>query len=167
MAAYGYIVRKFIRYGEVIPEHFTGQAVQPLTVGVSPTLNTADATAYVSAVFNVPDGGAVATTVFTIKLPYKMRVLPDTRIVPLVAAASNVTVTIGKSAPSAGATVIAPTSAAPNVLNTPRVVATHNPLTETINPFATDAESLTITVLKADTANTASMRLYLQLAKAD
>lgn len=167
MAAYGYIVRKFIRYGEIIPEHFSGQAVQALTVGVSPTLNTADATAYVSAVFDVPNNGGVASTVFTIKLPYKMRVLPDTRIVPLGATASNVTITIGKSAPIAGATVIAPTVAALNALNTPRVVSTHNPLAETINPFATDVESLTITVLKADPANSAPMRVYMQLAKAD
>jgi hypothetical protein len=167
MAAYGYIVRKFIRYGEVIPEHFSGQAVQPLTVGVSPTLNTADSTAYVSAVFDVPNNGGVASTVFTIKLPYKMRVLPDTRIVPLGATASNVTITIGKSAPIAGATVIAPTVAGLNANITPRVVSTHNPLVETINPFATDAESLTITVLKADPANSAPMRVYMQLAKAD
>jgi len=167
MAAYGYIVRKFIRYGEVIPEHFTGQAVQPLTVGVSPTLDTANASAYVSVVFDVPNNGGVASTVFTIKLPYKMRVLPDTRIVPLGATASNVTITIGKSAPIAGATIIAPTVAALNALNTPRVVSTHNPLAETINPLAADAESLTVTVLKADPANSAPMRVYMQFAKAD
>ena len=167
MAAYGYIVRKFIRYGEVIPEHFTGQAVQPLTVGVSPTLDTANASAYVSVVFDVPNNGGVASTVFTIKLPYKMRVLPDTRIVPTATTVGNVTVTIGKSAPIAGATIIAPTSTAANTDITPRVVATHNPLAETINPFAADAESLTVTVLKGTPANVAPFRLYLQLAKAD
>ena len=167
MAAYGYIVRKFIRYGEVIPEHFTGQAVQPLTVGVSPTLDTANASAYVSVVFSVPDNASVASTTFTIKLPYKMRVLPDARIVPTATTAGNVTVTIGKSAPTAGATTIAPTSAAVNTDKTPRVFATYDPAAETINPFATDAESLTITVLKATAANVAPFRLYLQLAKAD
>jgi hypothetical protein len=167
MAAYGYIVRKFIRYGEVIPEHFSGQAVQPLTVGVSPTLVTADSTAYVSAVFDVPDNLNVASTVFTIKLPYKMRVLPDTRFVPTATTAGNVTITIGKSAPIAGATIIAPTVAAVNTTSTPRVVTTHNPLVETINPFATDVESLTVTVLKATAAQVAPFRLYLQLAKAD
>jgi hypothetical protein len=167
MAAYGYIVRKFIRYGEVIPEHFSGQAVQPLVVGVSPTLATADSTAYVSAVFSVPDNLNVASTVYTIKLPYKMRVLPDTRIVPTETTAGNVTVTIGKSAPIAGATAIQATSAAVNTDNTPRVFATHVPEAETINPLAADVESLTITVLKATAANVAPFRLYLQLAKAD
>ena len=167
MAAYGYIVRKFIRYGEVIPEHFSGQAVQPLTVGTTSTLNTADATAYVSVVLGIPDNPAVASTVHTIRLPYKFRVLPDTRIVPTATTASNVTITIGKSAPTAGATVISATAAAVNTNITPRVVATHNPAAETINPFATDVQSLTITVLKADAANVAPFRLYLQLAKAD
>lgn len=167
MAAYGWIVRKFIRYGEVIPEHFSGQAVQPLTVGTTSTLNTADSTAYVSSVLGIPDNAGVASTVHTIRLPYKMRILPDARIVPTATTASNVTVTIGKSAPIAGATVIAATTAAVNTNVTPRVIATFTPSAETVNPFATDVESLTVTVLKADAANVAPFRLYLQLAKAD
>jgi hypothetical protein len=167
MAAYGYIVRKFIRYGEVIPEHFTSQSVQSLVVGTTSTLDTANATADVSAVFNIPDNTGVASTVHTITLPYKVRVLPDTRLVPTETTAGNVTVTIGKSAPSAGATAIQATTAAVNTDNTVRGFATHIPEVETVNPLATDPESLTITVLKATAANVAPFRLYLQLAKAD
>ena len=167
MAAYGYIVRKFIRYGEIIPEHFTSQSVQALTVGTTSTLDTANASADVSVVLSIPDNASVASTVHTVTLPYKVRVLPDTRLVPTETTAGNVTVTIGKSAPSAGATSIQATTAAVNTDNTTRGFATHVPEAETINPLATDAESLTITVLKATAANVAPFRLYLQLARAD
>jgi len=167
MAAYGYIVRKFIRYGEVIPEHFTSQSVQSLVVGTTSTLDTANASADVSAVFDIPDNTGVASTVHTIRLPYKVRVLPDVRLVPTETTAGNVTVTIGKSAPRAGATAIQATVAAVNTDNTVRGFATHIPEVETINPLAADPESLTITVLKATAANVAPFRLYLQLAKAD
>ena len=167
MAAYGYIVRKFIRYGEVIPEHFTSQSVQSLVVGTTSTLDTANASADVSVVIDVPNNANVASTVHTIRLPYKVRVLPDTRFVPTLTTVGNVTITVGKSAPSAGATNIQVSSVAASVDNTPRGVATHIPENETINPFATDVESLTVTVLKADATNDAPFRLYLQLAKAD
>jgi hypothetical protein len=167
MAAYGYIVRKFIRYGEVIPEHFTSQSVQALVVGTTSTLDTANASADVSFVLSIPNNAGVASTVHTITLPYKVRVLPDVRLVPTLTTASNVTVTIGKSAPIAGATAIQATTAAVNTDNTVRGFATHIPENETINPFASDSESLTVTVLKADAANDAPFRLYLQLAKAD
>jgi hypothetical protein len=167
MAAYGYIVRKFIRYGEIIPEHFTSQSVQALTVGTTSKLDTANASADVSVVLSIPDNASVASTVHTVTLPYKVRVLPDTIIVPSATTAGNVTVTIGKSAPSAGATVIQPTAAAVNTDKTPRTIATHDTAAETINPLATDPESLTITVLKATAANVAPFRIYLQLAKAD
>jgi hypothetical protein len=167
MAAYGWIVRKFIRYGEVIPQHFTGQSVQSLVVGTSSALDISNATADVSVVLSIPNNPAVASTVHTITLPYKMRVLPDTIIVPSATTASNVTITVGKSAPTAGATVIQPTAAAVNTDKTPRTIATHDTAAETINPLAADPESLTITVLKADAANVAPFRIYLQLAKAD
>lgn len=167
MAAYGYIVRKFIRHGEVIPEHFTSQSVQALVVGTSSALDTANASADVSAVLDIPNNPGVASTVHTITLPYKVRVLPDFRLVPTETTAGNVTVTIGKSAPIAGATAIQATIAAVNTDNTVRGFATHIPEVETINPFATDAESLTVTVLKATAANVAPFRLYLQFAKAD
>jgi hypothetical protein len=167
MAAYGWIVRKFIRYGEVIPQHFTGQSVQSLVVGTSSALDISNATADVSVVLSIPNNPAVASTVHTITLPYKVRVLPDTIIVPSATTASNVTITVGKSAPTAGATVIQPTAAAVNTDKTPRTIATHDTAAETINPLAADPESLTITVLKADAANVAPFRIYLQLAKAD
>lgn len=167
MAAYGYIVRKFIRYGEVIPEHFTSQSVQSLVVGTTSTLDTANASADVSVVLSIPNNAGVASTVHTIALPYKVRVLPDTRIIPTETTVGNVTVTVGKSAPIAGATAIQATVAAANTDNTLRGFATHIPEAETINPFATDAESLTVTVLKADAANVAPFRLYLQLCRAD
>jgi len=167
MAAYGYIVRKFIRYGEIIPEHFTSQSVQALTVGTTSTLDTANASADVSVVLDIPNNTNVASTIHTIALPYKVRVLPDVRLVPTATTVGNVTVTIGKSAPIAGATAIQATIAAVNTDNTVRGFATHIPEVETINPFATDAESLTITVLKATAANVAPFRLYLQLCRAD
>jgi hypothetical protein len=167
MAAYGYIVRKFIRYGEIIPQHFTGQSVQSLVVGTNSTLDANNASADVSFVLSIPDNASVASTVHTITLPYKVRVLPDTIIVPTATTAGNVTITVGKSAPTAGATVIQPTAAAVNTDKTPRAIATHDPAAETVNPFATDPESLTITVLKATAANVAPFRVYLQLAKAD
>jgi len=167
MAAYGWIVRKFIRYGEVIPEHFTGQSVQALVVGTNSTLDTANASADVSVVLSIPDNAGVASTVHTITLPYKVRVLPGSYIVPTATTAANVTVTIGKSAPIAGASAIQATAAAVNTLNTPRLPADHIVANETINPKATDVESLTITVLKATPANVAPFRVYLQLAKAD
>lgn len=167
MAAYGWITRKFIRYGEVIPQHFTGQSVQALVVGTSSALDISNATADVSVVLSIPDNTGVASTVHTITLPYKVRVLPDTIVVPTATTAGNVTITVGKSAPIAGATVIQPTAVAVNTDKTPRTIATHDPAAETINPFATDAESLTITVLKATAANVAPFRIYLQLAKAD
>lgn len=167
MAAYGWIVRKFIRYGEVIPEHFTSQSVQPLVVGTTSTLDTANASADVSVVLGIPDNLNVGTTVHTVRLPYKVRVLPGTYIVPTATTVGNVTITIGKSAPIAGATAIQATAAAVNTLNTPRLPADHIVSAETINPLATDAESLTITVVKATAANVAPFRVYLQLAKAD
>ena len=167
MAAYGYIVRKFIRYGEIIPEHFTSQSVQALTVGTTSTLDTANASADVSVVLDIPNNTNVASTIHTIALPYKVRVLPDVRLVPTATTVGNVTVTIGKSAPIAGATAIQATTAAVNTINIVRGFASHIPGVETINPFATDAESLTITVLKATAANVAPFRLYLQLCRAD
>jgi hypothetical protein len=167
MAAYGWITRKFIRYGEIIPQHFTGQSVQSLVVGTNSALDANNASADVSFVLSIPDNASVASTVHTITLPYKVRVLPDTIIVPTATTAGNVTITVGKSAPSAGATAIQPTAAAVNTDKTPRTIATHDPAAETINPFAADPESLTITVLKATAANVAPFRIYLQLAKAD
>jgi hypothetical protein len=167
MAAYGYIVRKFIRYGEVIPEHFTSQSVQALVVGTNSTLDTANASADVRVVLSIPDNAGVASTTHTITLPYKVRVLPGTQLVPTATTAGNVTITIGKSAPIAGATAIQATAAAVNTLNTPRLPTNHVVTAETIDPKATDAESLTITVLKATPANVAPFQVYLQLVKAD
>lgn len=167
MAAYGYIVRKFIRYGEVIPEHFTGQSVQALTVGTNSALDLSNATGEISVVLSIPNNVGVASTVHTITLPTKVRVLPGTYIVPTATTAGNVTITIGKSAPIAGATAIQATAAAVNTLNTPRLPADHVVTAETINPFATDVESLTVTVLKATPANVAPFQVYLKLAKAD
>jgi hypothetical protein len=167
MAAYGYIVRKFIRYGEVIPEHFTSQSVQALVVGTNSTLDTANASADVRVVLSIPDNAGVASTVHTITLPYKVRVLPGTQIVPTATTVGNVTVTIGKSAPIAGGTAIQATAAAVNTQNTPRLPTNHVVTAETINPLAADAESLTITVLKATAANIAPFQVYLQLVKAD
>lgn len=167
MAAYGYIVRKFIRYGEVIPEHFTSQSVQALVVGTNSTLDTANASADVRVVLSIPDNLNVASTTHTITLPYKVRVMPGTQIVPTAGTVGNVTVTIGKSAPIAGATAIQATAAAPNAVNTPRLPTNHVVAAETIDPKAADAESLTITVLKASAANVAPFQVYLQLVKAD
>lgn len=167
MAAYGWIVRKFIRYGEVIPEHFTGQSVQALVVGTNSTLDTANASADVSVVLSIPDNATVGTTTHTITLPYKVRVLPGSYIVPTATTVGNVTVTIGKSAPIAGASNIQATAAAVNTLDTPRLPTNHIVANETINPLAADKESLTITVVKATPANVAPFRVYLQLAKAD
>jgi len=166
MAAYGYIVRKFIRYGEVIPEHFTGQSVQALVVGTDSTLDTANASAEVSVVLSIPNNPGVASTVHTVTLPYKVRVLPGTYIVPTLTTANNVTITIGKSAPIAGASPIQATAAAVNTINTPRLPADHIVAAETINPLATDPESLTVTVLKT-AAQDAPFRVYLKLVKAD
>jgi hypothetical protein len=167
MAAYGYIVRKFIRYGEVIPAHFTGQSVQATTVGTISALDLENASGEVSVELSIPNNAGVASTVHTLTLPYKVRVLPRTSIVPTATTVGNVTVTIGKSAPTAGATAIQATVAAANTINTPRGPADHIVAAETINPFATDPESLTITVLKADAANLAPFRVYLSLVKAD
>lgn len=167
MAAYGYIVRKFIRYGEVIPAHFTGQSVQTTTVGTTAALDLENSSGEVSVVLSIPDNAGVASTVHTLTLPYKVRVLPGTQIVPTATTAGNVTITVGKSAPIAGATAIGATAAAVNTLNTPRVLANHVVTAETANPFATDVESLTITVLKATPANVAPFQVYLRLAKAD
>lgn len=167
MAAYGYIVRKFIRHGEIIPEHFTSQSVQALVVGTSSALDTANASADVSVVLSIPNNSGVASTVHTVTLPYKVRVLPGTRLVPTLTTAGNVTITVGKSAPIAGATAIQATSAAVNTINTPRLPADHIVAAETIDPFATDAESLTVTVLKATAGQDAPFRVYLQLTKAD
>jgi len=167
MAAYGYIVRKFIRYGEVIPAHFTGQSVQATTAGTNSALDLENASGEVSVELSIPDNLNVGTTVHTLTLPYKVRVLPRTTIVPTATTAGNVTITVGKSAPVAGATAIQATAAAVNTLNTPRNPADHIVAAETINPFATDVESLTITVVKATAANVAPFRIYLSLTKAD
>jgi hypothetical protein len=118
-------------------------------------------------VLSIPDNAGVASTVHTITLPYKVRVLPGTQIVPTATTVGNVTVTIGKSAPIAGGTAIQATAAAVNTQNTPRLPTNHVVTAETINPLAADAESLTITVLKATAANIAPFQVYLQLVKAD
>lgn len=167
MAAYGYIVRKFIRYGEIIPAHFTGQSVQTTVVGTTAALDLENSSGEVSVVLSIPNNLAVASTVHTLTLPYKVRVIPGTQFVPTATTVGNVTITVGKSAPIAGATAIQATAAAVNTLNTPRLPTNHVVAAETINPFAADAESLTITVLKADPANVAPFQVYLRLVKAD
>lgn len=167
MAAYGWITRKFIRYGEVIPQHFTGQSVQALVVGTNSTLDLSNASGEISVVLSIPNNAGVASTTHTVALPAKMRVLPGTYIVPTAATANNVTITIGKSAPIAGATAIQATVAAVNAANTPRLPADHIVAAETINPNAADAESLTVTVLKVNAAQDASLRVYLKLVMAD
>lgn len=167
MAAYGYIVRKFIRYGEVIPEHFVGLASQALTVGTTLTLNSADCSGEVVARIAVPNNLGVAATTFTITAPFKLKVLPSTEFVAATGTAGNLTVAVGKSAPSAGATAIMSSTAAITPANGIVRMSTHVSSAETVNPTLTDAESITVTITKAVAAQVADGVLFLRFVRAD
>jgi hypothetical protein len=170
MAAYGYIVRKFIRYGEVIPEHFNGHQAQSATAGASVALKSYDASGVVCAEISLPDGGATTSAVtFTLSLPYKIRVLPGTQIVPAGTGttAGNVTYAVGKISAAAVATSIQTFTVATATLNTPKLVATHVHTADAIDPFATDVEALRFTVTKATGADNAATQVFLYFVRAD
>lgn len=168
MAAYGYIVRKFIRNGEVIPDHFTGSTPQTMTVGTTMALLSYEASALVSSEITVPDNVGVAATKFIITLPYKMRISSASRFVAKTGLAGNLTVALGKST-DGGATVtaISSTTAAIVPANGVATVTSHTVANEIVNPFAALPEVLVITVTKAVAAQVADGTLYLNFVKAD
>ncbi len=166
MAAYGYIVRKFIRDGEVPPEKFVGTSTQTIVAGTTLALFSDNCSGRVVAVLGVPSEAGASST-FNVTVPYKIRVLPDSHFVNAAVTANNVTVAIGKAAPIAGATAISSsTAAAFGSANLVTRMTSHVSAAETVNPFATDAERLTITVTRTAGQNTAGV-LYLAFARAD
>lgn len=168
MAAYGYIVRKFIRNGEVIPDHFTGSTPQTMTVGTTMALLSYEASALVSSEITIPDNTGVAVTKFLVTVPYKMRISSASRFVAKTGTAGNLTVAIGKST-DGGTTVtaISSTTAAAVAATGVATVTTHVQAAETVNPFAASPEILVITVTKAVAANVADGTLYLNFVKSD
>ena len=169
MAAYGYIVRKFIRNGEVIPEHFTGSTPQTMTLGVTMPLLAYEASALCSSEITVPDGGVTTAAVkFLVTVPYKMRISSSSRFVAKTGTVGNLTVAIGKSTDN-GATVtnISSSTAGAVAANTIALMTTHTVANEIINPFATQPEILVISVTKGTGANTADGTLYLNFVRAD
>jgi hypothetical protein len=170
MAAYGYIVRKFIRYGEVIPEHFNGHEAQAATANATVAFKSYDASGVVCAEISLPNVAAsTAANTFTLSLPYKIRVLPGTQIVPAGTGttAGNVTYAVGKISAAAVATSIQTFAVSTSTLNTPKLVATHVHAADAINPFATDVESLRFTVTKANGADNAATQVFLYFVRAD
>lgn len=167
MAAYGWIVRKFIRYGEVIPEHFTGLGVQTAVVGSTLTLNSADSSGEVVARIAIPDNLNVAATTFTIVAPFKLRVLPSTSFIATTGTAANLTVAVGKSAPTAGATAIMSSTAAITPANGVVRMSTHVSSADVVNPLLTDTERITVTITKATAANVADGVLHIRFVRAD
>lgn len=169
MAAYGYIVRKFIRYGEIIPEHFNGHQAQTATANATVALKSYDASGVVCAELSIPDGGATTSAVtFTFSLPYKIRILPGTQLVPLATTAGNVTLALSKISAAAVATPIQAFGvAAVNTKDAPKLVSTHDTTVDSIDPFATDVESLRITVTKASAANNAALQAFVYFVRAD
>lgn len=170
MAAYGYIVRKFIRYGEVIPEHFNGHQAQAATANATVALKSYDASGVVCAEITLPNVAAsTAANTFTFSLPYKIRVLPGTQIVPAGTGttAGNVTYAVGKISAAAVATSIQTFAVSTSTLNTPKLVATHVHTADAINPQAADAESLRFTVTKATGADDATTQVFLYFVRAD
>jgi len=170
MAAYGYIVRKFIRYGEVIPEHFNGHQAQAATANATVAFKSYDASGVVCAEISLPDGGSTTSAVtFTFSLPYKIRILPGTQIVPAGTGTTsgNVTYAVGKISAAAVATSIQTFAVSASTLNTPKLVATHVHTADAIDPFATDVESLRFTVTKATGADSAATQVFLYFVRAD
>lgn len=170
MAGYGWIVRKFIRNGEVIPDHFVGHQPQLTTVNATVALKTYDSSGVVCAEITLPNvGGSTAANTFTLSVPYKIRVLPSTQLVPqgTGTTAGNVTYAVGKISVAAVATSIQTFAVTTATLNTPKLVATHVQTADTINPFAADAESLRFTVTKATGADDASTQVFLYFVRAD
>lgn len=166
MAAYGWIVRKFIRDGEVPPEKFVGSATQTITAGTTLPLASYDCSGRVVAVLGIPNEAGASST-FNVTVPYKIRVLPDSVFVNAATTANNVTVAIGKAAPVAGATAISSTTATTFAsANLASRMTSHVAAAETINPFASDVERLTITVTRTAGQNAAGV-LYLSFCRAD
>jgi hypothetical protein len=169
MAAYGYIVRKFIRNGEVIPDHFTGSTPQTMTLGVTLPLLSYEASALCSAEITIPDGGNTTAGVkFLVTVPYKMRVSSSSRFVAKTGTAGNLTVALGKST-DGGTTVtgISSTTAGVTAANGVALMTTHTVANETVNPFAASPEIMVITVTKGTGANVADGTLYLNFVRAD
>jgi hypothetical protein len=169
MAAYGYIVRKFIRYGEIIPDHFNGHQAQLATVNGTVALKSYDASGVVCAELSIPDAGSTTSAVtFTFSLPYKIRVLPGTQLVPLATTAGNVTLALSKISAAAVATPIQGFGAAAvNTKDTPKLVSTHDTTVDAIDPFAADPESLRVTVTKASGGNNAALQAFVYFVRAD
>lgn len=168
MAAYGWIVRKFIRDGEVTPEKFTGSTPQTMTVGTTMALLGYEASALVSSEITLPNNPSVTTTKFLITVPYKMRISSSSRFVPSADTTTNVTVGIGKTT-DGGSTVtaIGATTAATLTSGTIAVMTSHTTANEIVNPFAASPETLVISVTKATNTNTAAGTLYLNFVRAD
>lgn len=170
MAGYGWIVRKFVRNGEIIPDHFVGHQPQLMTVNATVALKSYDSSGVVCAEITLPDAGnTTGANTFTLSLPYKIRVLPGTQLVPQGAgtSAGNVTYAVGKISVAAVATPIQTFAVTTATLNTPKLVATHVQTSDTINPFATDAESLRFTVTKGTGTDNAATQVFLYFVKAD
>ena len=170
MAAYGWIVRKFIRDGEVTPDKFVGHQPQVATAAGTVALKSYDSSGVVCAEITLPDGGATTSAVtFTLSLPYKIRVLPGTQFVPQGTGTTggNVTYAVGKISAAAVGTSIQTVTASTVTLNTPKLVATHVQTADTINPFAADAESLRFSVTKATAGDNAATQVFLYFVRAD
>jgi hypothetical protein len=170
MATYGWITRRFIRDGEVTPEKFTGHQAQAATVNATVALKSYDASGVVCAEISLPDGGSTTSAVtFTVSLPYKIRVLPGTQIVPAGTGTTsgNVTYAVGKISVAAVATSIQTFAVSTSTLNTPKLVATHVHVADAIDPFAADPESLRFTVTKATGTDSAATQVFLYFVRAD
>lgn len=110
MAAYGYITRKFIRYGEIITEHLA-----PLAITASKIANNsidgskaANATVYAATNTNpvlgtaliVPVAFADGTSTIDITMPYKVRVIAMTHVKTVANAAGANTIAVLNTANS-------------------------------------------------------------------
>jgi hypothetical protein len=124
----------------------------------------------VCAEITLPNVAAsTAANTFTFSRPYKIRVLPGTQIVPAGTGttAGNVTYAVGKISAAAVATSIQTFAVSASTLNTPKLVATHVQTADSINPFATDVESLRFTVTKATGTDDAATQVFLYFVRAD
>lgn len=168
MAGYGWIVRKFVRNGEIIPDHFTGSTPQTMTVGVTMPLLAYEASALCSSEITVPNNPSVSVTKFLVTVPYKMRVSSSSRFVAVAGTTTNVTVALGKSTDN-GATVTGISTTTAGIIATDGValMTSHTVANEVINPFAASPEIMVITVTKATNTNAAGGTLYLNFVKAD
>lgn len=110
MAAYGWITRKFIRYGEVISEHLATSAVTAMKIAnnVIDGAKFANSTVFAATNTNpalgatlvVPFSFTAGTATIDITMPYKVRVIGATHVKTVALAAAGNTIEVLNTANS-------------------------------------------------------------------